>query len=207
MSGRPSRRVRSRLLVAGVGALSVVVLAGCGVPVDSAPSALPRRDVPFHLLQQSAPTTTTTSVVSPIDLVAVSIFLIAPSGHLTEVSREVAGAPQEPLFAALAALVQGPTNTEAQQERLESAVPAETTLLGVVTGPTGIVTVNLGGTFKQLVGQANIQAVAQIVYTVSAQPGVTGVTFELSGQAVDVPTASGAQVPVADPAEYAPLAP
>ena len=106
-----------------------------------------------------------------------------------------------------AALVQGPTNTEAQQERLESAVPAETTLLGVVTGPTGIVTVNLGGTFKQLVGQANIQAVAQIVYTVSAQPGVTGVTFELSGQAVDVPTASGAQVPVADPAEYAPLAP
>jgi len=207
LTGRLSRRVRSWLLMAGAGVLSVVLFAGCGVPVDSSPSALPRKDVPFGLLQQSAPTTTTTSLPSPVELVPVSIYLIAPSGHLTEVTRQVPGAPEEPLFAALTALVQGPTNTEAQQDRLESAVPAQTTLLGVVTGPTGIITVNLGGTFKQLVGQANIQAVAQIVYTVSAQAGVTGVTFELSGQAVDVPTASGAQVPVANPTQYAPLAP
>jgi len=192
--------------LAGAAAL-VVVVAGCGVPVDSTPSALPRKDVPFGLLQQSAPTTTTTSTPSPVDLEPVSIYLIAPSGHLTKVTREVPGAPEEQLFAALEALVQGPTNTEAQGERLESAVPAQTTVLGVAIGPTGVATVDLGGTFKQLVGQANIQAVAQIVYTAAAQPGVTGVTFELSGQAVDVPTASGAQVPVANPTQYAPIAP
>jgi hypothetical protein len=93
MTGRLAR-LRSRLLVAGAGALCLVVLAGCGVPVDSSPSALPRKDVPFGLLQQSAPTTTTTSLPSPVELVPASIYLIAPSGHLTEVARQVPGAPE-----------------------------------------------------------------------------------------------------------------
>jgi spore germination protein GerM len=106
----------------------------------------------------------------------------------------------------LGVLVRGPTNIEAA-EGLSSAVPAQTTVLGAVIGSGGVATVDLGGTFGQLVGQAQIQAVAQIVFTATTLPGVTSVTFELAGQAVDVPVASGAQVPSANRAQFAPLAP
>jgi hypothetical protein len=49
--------------------------------------------------------------------------------------------------------------------------------------------------------------VAQIVFTVTSLPGATGVTFQLAGQPVDVPVASGAQVPVANRLQFAALAP
>jgi spore germination protein GerM len=135
----------------------------------------------------------------------VSIFLVTSSGHLVAVARDVP-ATQESLAAVLGVLVRGPTNIEAA-EGLSSAVPAQTTVLGAVIGSGGVATVDLGGTFGQLVGQAQIQAVAQIVFTATTLPGVTSVTFELAGQAVDVPVASGAQVPSANRAQFAPLAP
>jgi spore germination protein GerM len=71
----------------------------------------------------------------------------------------------------------------------------------------GIATVDLTGPFDQLVGQAQIQAVAQFVFTATAQPGVRGVTFELDGQVVEVPIAGGAQVPIATRDQFASLAP
>ena len=121
------------------------------------------------------------------------------------VAREVPAA-QESLVAVLDALLQGLTNSEAQAG-LESAVPAGTTVLSAGAGLTGIATINLGGTFGQLVGQAQIQATAQIVFTATALPGVTAVTFELSGHPVGVPVASGALVTVATRAQFAPIAP
>ena len=99
----------------------------------------------------------------------------------------------------------GPTDAESAAG-LQSAVTTQTTVLGAnIAG--GTATVNLGGTFGQLVGPPQIQAVAQVVFTASALPGVTGVTFELTGQPVDVPVASGALVPVATTAQFAALAP
>jgi spore germination protein GerM len=121
------------------------------------------------------------------------------------VTRQVPSA-SESLTAVLDALVKGPTNPEAATG-LASAVPAQTVVVGAVIGANEVATVNLGGTFGQLVGQAQIQAVAQIVFTATTLPGVTSVTFELAGQAVDVPVASGAQVPSANRAQFAPLAP
>jgi len=198
--------LRGRARVAGTGTVlvAVIALAGCGVPVDRAPSALSRNAVPFGLLRPSRPSTTSTSVSSPVEA-PVSIFLVTSSGHLVAVARDVP-ATQESLAAVLGVLVRGPTNIEAA-EGLSSAVPAQTTVLGAVIGSGGVATVDLGGTFGQLVGQAQIQAVAQIVFTATTLPGVTSVTFELAGQAVDVPVASGAQVPSANRAQFAPLAP
>ena len=91
----------------------------------------------------------------------------------------------------------GPTDAESEAG-LQSALPAQTTVIDATIGTGGIATVNLGGTFAQLVGPPQIQAVAQVVFTASAVPGVTGVTFELSGQPVEVPVASGVEVPVAN---------
>jgi spore germination protein GerM len=106
----------------------------------------------------------------------------------------------------LEALVKGPSNSEAAAG-LQSAVPIRTAILGATLGTGGVATVNLGGTFGQLVGQAQIQAVAQIVYTATAIPGVTGVTFELMGKPAKVPVASGAEVVVATPSQFTALAP
>ena len=109
------------------------------------------------------------------------------------------------LASVLGALVLGPTDVEAAAG-LQTALSPQTTILGAnIVGH--IATVNLGGTFGQLVGPPQIQAVAQIVFTACALPGVTGVTFELSGLPVEVPVASGAQVPVASTSQFAALRP
>jgi hypothetical protein len=198
-------RGRGRRAVAAVAAVTALGLAGCGVPVDRSPTALPRRGIPFGLLLPSSPSSTTTSSApSPVS-VPIRIFLVSPSGHLVAVARQVPAASVS-LDTVLDTLVKGPSNEETAAG-LQSAVPPQTTVLGAVVGAGGVATVNLGGTFGQLVGQAQIEAVAQIVFSVTGVSGVTGVTFELTGQAVNVPTASGAQVPTATTAQFATLAP
>jgi spore germination protein GerM len=135
--------------------------------------------------------------------VSVVIYLLAPNGTLSAVAREVP--VPAPLVTILTALVDGPTNAEATAG-LQSAVPPQTQVIAASV-TAGVATVDLGGTFAQLVGPPEIEAVAQIVYTATALPGVTGVTFELNGQQVAVPTATGAEVPLANRAQFAPFAP
>ena len=198
---RHGLRARAATVAAPV---TVISLTGCGVPSDRSPSAIPRRAIPFGLLAPSTKSTTTTSAPSPV-AATVQIYLVGPNGHLVKVAREVP-ASQASLDTALDALVKGPTNEEAAAG-LQSDVPARTVVLGASIGVGGVATVNLGGTFGQLVGQAQILAVAQIVFTATGVAGVTGVTFELLGQPVNVPVANGAQVTTATPAQFATLAP
>jgi hypothetical protein len=194
---------RFAVVTAALGALSVW-LGACGVPVDHSPSALPRDAIPFGLLQPSAPSTTASTAPTPAP-VTVKIFLVTTSGRLTVVDRQLP-VDQQSLADVLDALVQGPTDSEVGAG-LQSAVPTQTVVLGAVVGAGGLATVNLGGTFGQLVGQAQIEAVAQIVFTATAVPGVSELAFQLQGQPIDVPVTSGAQVPVADRVQFASLAP
>ncbi|HAM01387.1 MAG TPA: hypothetical protein DCQ30_04045 [Acidimicrobiaceae bacterium] len=191
---------RAPVLVATLVAFSCVA-AGCGVPVDSSPTALSKSGVPFDLLAPSSPTSTTTSL--PPTTVGVQIFLVSPAGQLVAADRPVPYPAS--LSSAMAALIDGPTNGESAAG-LQSAVPAQTDLLSA-TISGGIATVDLGGTFGQLVGQAQIDAVAQIVFTATALPGVNDVVFELNGQPVAVPTASGADVPTANRSQFRSMAP
>jgi hypothetical protein len=185
------------LLVAGISA------AACGVPIDRGPTALARSGVPFGLLDPSTvPTTTTTPSPTPVT-VSVQIFLINPTGQLVAVQRNVA--VPAPLATLLAALADGPTNAEAAGG-LESAVPPQTQVVSAsIAG--GLATVDLAGTIGQLVGQSEINAVAQIVFTATGLPSVTGVSFYFNGQPVSVPTATGAEVPIATRAQFASMAP
>jgi Sporulation and spore germination len=201
-SHKPQGRRAGKLQIAALVAV-VVSLAGCGVPVDKQPSALSRHGIPFGLLQPNPSTTTATTTPSPIE-VPVQIFLIGPTGHLEPVTRQVSGSTPD-LPTVLEALVAGATDAESARG-LQSALTTQTTVLSA-TIAAGVATVNLGGTFGQLVGPPEIQAVAQVVFTATAFPAVTGVTFELSGQPVQVPVASGALVPVAARTQFAPLNP
>ena len=192
-----------RAIVLGLVALAATAVAGCGVPVDQSPTVLPRQGVPFGLLDQSAASTTTTSPGnSPVE-VTVQIFLLSPNGHLVAVTRDVPF--PAPMTAVLGALVDGPTDAEAANA-LQGAVPAQTTVVSA-TVSNGVATIDLGGTFSQLVGQNEIDAVAQVVFTATALAGVTQVAFELDGQAVAVPTAGGADVAVANRSQFASMAP
>lgn len=186
-------------LVAAV--LCLVVLAGCGVPTQATPQRMARSAVPFSLLAPSAPSTTLPP--APVE-VPVQVFLVAPNGHLAPVTRDVSF--PAPLSAVLQALLAGPTNPEATSG-LESAIPSGARVLSV-SEAASVATIDLGSAFGQLVGQTQIEAIAQIVFTATALPGIHAVKFELSGQAIEVPAANGAETPgPLTRAQYAALAP
>jgi spore germination protein GerM len=189
-----------------VSAVLVVFLAGCGVPIDRAPAVLTKGDIPFHLLDPSSRSPTSVTPLKP-SAVAVQVFFLASTGDLVSVQRLLPSDDQT-LAAVLSLLVAGPTPEEAAQG-LGSAIPPQTTVLGATVTSGGLATVDMGGTFSQLVGAAQIQAVAQIVFTAMTMrgPNVTGVTFQLAGQAIEVPTETGAQIPVVNESAFANLAP
>lgn len=88
-------------------------------------------------------------------------------------------------------LLRGPTNAETAQG-VDTAIttPTSTRVIGVSVS-AGIATVNLTSAFAQITGPGLIVAVAQIVFTVTQEPSVTGVLFEIASQPVAVPLASG----------------
>ena len=180
----------SRRDAAGV-VLALVALgsAACGIPTASTPTPIAKSDVPYRLL--TPPTTTTTLPGTPPAVgVAEQIFLVSPDGHLVAATREVA-VPASPTQV-VGALLAGPTATETAagiQSFLTQAGVQVTTQAG------GVATVDFGTNPIQVVGPDQTLAIAQVVYTVTQQPGIAGVTFEIDGKAIEVPTAAGAQVP------------
>jgi spore germination protein GerM len=191
-------------VMAGLGVAALALgLGACGIPTASSPSPIAKSDVPYHLLD---PATTTTTVPGAPPAVGVPelIFLVAPTGHLVAATREVA-VPAS-LTQVVGALLAGPTATEAA-EGIQSFL--NRTGVQVTLSPTGgVATVNFTSDPILVVGPDQTLAIAQVVYTVTQQPGVTGVSFDIAGKAIEVPTAAGAQVPgPVTRADYAPQAP
>jgi hypothetical protein len=197
---RPGARAAAVLVVLVV----ALVTAACGIPTGGGPTAIAKSDVPFQLLNPS-PTGTVTSTLPPSVAVPEQIFLVAPSQSLIAVDRDVE--IPATLSEVLGALLEGPTATE-------SAAGLQTYLAGTKTQVTatvaaGIATINFSVNPVQVVGPTiETIAIAQVVYTATQQPGVTGVIFQIAGQPIEVPTASGADVagPV-DRTAYLPQAP
>jgi spore germination protein GerM len=129
------------------------------------------------------------------------IYLVSTNQHVVAATRDV----QFPanLSEILGALLDGPTATE-------SAAGLQSFLTGTKASATvtgGVATVNFTKPI-QVVGPDLTLAIAQIVFTVTQQPGVTGVVFQIAGQPIDVPIASGAQVPgPVDATSYQSVAP
>ena len=186
-------------------ALCAVVLgaAACGIPTATSPTPIAKSDVPYRLLDP--PTTTTTSPGTPPAVgVAELIYLVAPDGHLVAATREVA-VPAS-LTQVLGALLAGPTATESA-----SGIQSFLTHAGVQVTATqsgAVATVDFTTNPIQVVGPDQTLAIAQVVYTATQQPGIAGVTFEIGGKQIEVPTAAGAQVPgPVGRADYLPQAP
>ena len=180
----------------------MVVAAACGIPTAGAPTAIGKGNLPNHLLDPATPSTVS-STVPPAVAVPESIFLVAASQHVVAVSRDVAipATPSE----IMGALLEGPTPFESSAG-LQSFLTPGTKVSATLTA--GIVTVDFTTNPVQVVGPSQTLAIAQIVFTATAQPGVSGVAFQIAGQPIEVPTASGAQVPgPVDRSSYLPQAP
>lgn len=180
---RSGHRIRRRAyLVAAI--LALTLLSGaCGIPASSAPQALSRGNVPFGLLSPSA----TSPRANPSRPQAATVVYLLQAGHLVPTVRSV-DAPLS-LQKVLGALVQGPTDSETTSG-LQSAISTQAQL--TATGVSGgVATIDLGRAFGQIGGREQILAVAQVIFTVTNLPSVTGVTFTDAGQPVDAPAGDG----------------
>lgn len=177
--------MRTRVLVAM--ALAVVAsAAACGVTKDSSPRVIDAQNVPFDLLAPTANATTTT-IPGQAPIGDTTIFLADADGRLIAVRRKVE-APAT-LEKALAALLAGPGSDEA--DRLHSAITTDTKLLHVRGPVDGLVTIDLSKQLLDVTGRQQILALAQVVYTATAYPGVDRVLFQFEGESREVPNGDG----------------
>lgn len=174
----PSRR-STGAAVALAALAAALGLAGCGIGSQSQAEALPPHEVPFDLL---SPAPSSASAPRAPTAEAVILYFLR-DGRLVAVARELP-APAA-VDARLSALAAGPTTAEAA-EGLSSAVSAPG------TAPTGLIsfnkmTINLTPSFEQLATKDQVEALAQLVYTATAIPGITTVAFRIHDKPVAVP--------------------
>ncbi len=163
-----------RFVALGCVSLAMTAVAGCGLPVDSSPQAIPADEMPLAL---SEPNATVPSVSRILGSIPEEIYLLGPDAQLVARIRYLRPppTPQEMLDA----LEAGPSPTELDQG-IQSAIPSSANLVaGTLAG--GNLTVVLASSFgSPRPGQATYEF-AQIVYTVTSLPQVHGVLFEYGG--------------------------
>ena len=167
------------LLVAAV----IVVLVGCGVAPQDEATRLPASEVPFDLL---APEPSAAPTTAPTEAAAALYFV--SGDRLKPVFRNVA-ADATPADV-IRALVDGPTAAEIR-EGLRTALP-ESIPIRAVTVSRGVATVSLGTSASDIRSGDQALSVAQIVFTLTARPGIGRVMFKIDGQPIEVPDGSGA---------------
>jgi spore germination protein GerM len=174
-------RVRPLVVLVALVAV-VVVVAGCGIDTQSKAQRVSDDDVPFGLLATKAegadPATTGRPVV---------VYLFGSGDRLAPVERRV------PRGAKLAAVTRvlgaGPTKNELAVG-LSSPLPPRQ--VKAATASRGIAQVDLEASFADLPSQDQNVAIAQLVFTLTGQPGIGRVSFTLDGQPVEVPRGDGA---------------
>ncbi len=105
---------------------------------------------------------------------------------LRAVTRDVAPAPAS----ALEALLAGPTGTE-QTLQLRSAIPQGTQVLAAAFVAPGTVAADLSGELFEATGDELIDAIAQIVFTVTTLDRVVRVQILVEGEAKQLPRGDG----------------
>ena len=181
----PVGRIRQRVAAVLVLATLIGVLtAACGIPTSSGPQAIAKGNVPSHLLNPTAPPTSTT--LNPTVGVTEQIFLVDPTLHLIPRNRNIA--PPANLSQVLNALLLGPTAGESLVG-IQSFVSGNANRVAA-TVANGVATVDFVASPVQVIGSTQtLLGIAQIVFTATGQPGVTSVAFQIAGQPIDVPTA------------------
>lgn len=165
----------------GAALVVTVGLAGCGIPVDNQPQTMPG-----GVVSAALPSRETTPEAQTAPALDVSVFLVR-DGRVVPVTRE---GTTPGVAAAVESLLRGPTTDEVAGG-VRSAIAPGTRVLAATVSTDGTATLDLTTTFVEVGGQEQILAVAQLVLTATAVPGVTRVSIALDGQIVEVPRADG----------------
>ncbi|MGA3352335.1 MAG: GerMN domain-containing protein [Acidimicrobiales bacterium] len=193
-----------RLAALGALAVALASLAGCGLPVDTSPQAIPSSEMPLALIA-----TNTTQAPNPIvhGEVQVPIYLISPDGTQLVVRDAYVHPPITPQNV-LDALQQGPT-AEDYDAGIQSAIPPTADLVsGGVSD--GLMTVDLDSSYQSLLPNQQADYFAQIVATLTCLPTVTkGVNFYYNNSAVEPVVGNGsiANAYIVNRNDYEQLAP
>jgi spore germination protein GerM len=163
----------------------LVVLAcvtACGVPTHDSASKVKTRDVPFGLLNKE-----NGSAASGGSGHEKVLVYFAKNGRLVASSRRLE--PPVTVQSLLRSLSQGPNRVEITAG-LRSALP-DTSTFRRVSLSGGTARVDLARPFTSLSSSDQIVALGQLVYTLTARPGVGLVRFTLLGASTEVPRADG----------------
>jgi hypothetical protein len=162
------RRHLVLLLVAAVGLLAV----GCGIPLDDTPRAMSTGGAARN--PEQVPT-------SGGDTTAYVYFV--KNDRLVDVIRDV---PSRNVEEVLQALFSGPTSAEAANG-LISQIPAGA-LVQRVTVDEGTVRVDISDEMLDVIGSASLQAIGQIVMTLTDIDPASTVEVRVGGQTLKVST-------------------
>lgn len=167
---------------------AVVLLAACGVPVQSSPAPIESGSVPSQLREGAGPTSPQPSATTGKSALQLNFVR---NDQLVSIRREVpTGTPTEQLTTVIHDLIAGPTKTE-QANGITTALPPNLDLtVGEVRG-TGVV-LELAGETEGRSATENVLAVGQIVLSVTALPTIDQVTFARNGVPVEALLADGA---------------
>lgn len=159
----------------------LVAATACGVPERPA-TFVADEDVPFGLL---APTTTAVpAATGPRPRRTDVCFVRGP--HVVPLPRDVA---PDPTAGSVDALERGPTPEEAAAGYRTALLSEDAVRVVMVSG--GVAHVELTPGLAEGGTADTTLALAQLVCTLTSQPGVGQVDFTLDGRRVDVPLADG----------------
>jgi spore germination protein GerM len=171
-----SRRVLARVLVLVL--IGGLVASACGPGAQKHAQRLDAHSAPTGLLE------TTTSVPAGGARQVFLVYFLAAEGVVPVVRHASTDAPSP---AALRALAAGPTPDEVVAG-IHSDIPPDTHL-SLRRVHDGVADVDLDPVLLSAGPDEQVGALAQIVYTVTAQPGIRSVRFLVDGKAVEVPAA------------------
>lgn len=165
--------------------VAVVAAGGCGVRSDDRPRDLSASGIPYGLLED-APTTTTSAATPSVPRADVFVYFVKDDRMIRKV-RQVNAPPT--VAKALTALLFGVQEDELA-DGVRSAIDPTAAIQARALDPATY-QVDLSAEFAKGSTSEQVLALAQIVYTATNIPDVTGVRFTLDGVPIEVPTGSG----------------
>jgi hypothetical protein len=173
---------------------AVAVLAACGTPPEVSPRLVAADELQFDPADTSTSTSSTTTPVTQAvgtlpdpAMQMVTVYFVDEDDRLVPVQRELRAPPD--LTSALGALLNEPNQLE-QSVGLRSTLP-----------PGAVVRVNLDrgvaevalkpSLFDEILTRDQVLAFAQLVLTLTSQPGVGQVRFTSGGETLSVPRGDG----------------
>lgn len=173
--------MKHRLLVALIG---TVALVSCGVPTETDADLAEPQDVPFGLLDEDRQPVTGDN---PSGQTAIEIYLYAEDQDI--VVPVVRLVERGSIAAAISELGRGPTDAESDVD-LRSAL-TEVDAIDDVETSGGVAAIDLAESFSDIRGADQLIAIAQLVFTATARPGIGQVNFTHGGQPIEIPRGDG----------------